>query len=144
MWQRAVVQYCSSSTRFSTARLRRGSVLLVFDKAVVVVVVRRQGSLRVEARGAVIERATHLVQLRLDLVDGLGAEVADVEQVLLRAGDQVPHGVDALALEAVVRTDGELQVLDRQRQVGGELLVDRRRADVDALRLDVELTRQAE
>src|SRR4051795_11212621 len=90
--------------RLSTARPRRWSVLFVFDEAVVVVVVRRQGSLRVEARGAVLERETHLVQLRLDLVDGLGAEVADVEQVLLRAGDQLTHGVDALALEAVVRT----------------------------------------
>src|SRR3954452_24799661 len=144
MWQRAVVQYCSSSTRFSTARLRRGSVLFVFDKAVVVVVVRRQGSLRVEARSAVLERETHLVQLRLDLVDGLGAEVADVEQVLLGAGDELTHGVDALTLEAVVRADRELQVLDRQREVGGELLVDRRRADVDTLGLDVELAGQPE
>src|SRR3954470_14839470 len=121
-----------------------GSVLLVFDEAVVVVVVRRQGSLRVEARSAVLERETHLVQLGLDLVDRLGTEVADVEQILLRAGDQLTHGVDALALEAVVRADGELQVFDRQGQVGGQLLVDRRRADVDALGPDVELPGQAE
>src|SRR3954451_13162288 len=121
-----------------------GSVLLVLDERVVVVLVRRQGSLRVEARSAVLEREAHLVQLRLDLVDRLGTEVADVEQVLLRARDQLTHGVDALTLEAVVGPDGELQVLDRQGEVGGELLVDRRRADVNALGLDVELTGQAE
>src|SRR3954469_5592573 len=144
MWLRAVVQCCSSSTRLSIVRLRRGSVLFVFDKAVVVVVVRRQGSLRVEARSAVLERETHLVQLRLDLVDGLGAEVADVEQVLLRARDQLTHGVDALTLEAVVRADGQLQVLDRKGEVRGQLLVYRRGPDVDALGLDVELAGQAE
>src|ERR1700709_2498055 len=61
-------------------------VRLVLDERVVLVVaVRRAGGLRVEAGGAVLEGETHLVQLRLDLVDGLGAEVADVEQVLLRA-----------------------------------------------------------
>src|SRR4249920_1451971 len=108
-------------------------VALVLDERVVLVVaVRREGGLRVEAGGAVLERQTHLVQLRLDLVDRLGAEVADVEQVLLRAGDELTHGVDALALEAVVRTDGEVEVLDRQGEVRGELLVDGRRADVDA------------
>src|SRR3954447_5426950 len=144
MWQRAVVQYCSSSTRLSIFRLRRGSVLFVFDETVVIVVVRREGSLRVEARSAVLERETHLVQLGLDLVDRLGAEVADVEQVLLRAGDQLTHGVDALTLEAVVRADGEVEVLHRERQVGGELLVDRGRTDVDAFGLDVELAGETE
>src|SRR4051795_4868813 len=139
MWQRAVVQYCSSSTRFSTARLRRCSVLFVFDKAVVVVVVRRQGSLRVEARSAVLEREAHLVELGLDLVDRLRTEVADVEQVLLRARDELTHGVDALTLEAVVGPDGQVQVLDREGEVLGQLLVDRRGPDVDALGLDVEL-----
>ena len=84
------------------------------------------------------------MQLQLDLVDRLGAEVADVEQVLLRAGDELTHGVDALALEAVVGTDGQLQVLDREGEVGSELLVDRRRADVDALGVDVQLAGQTE
>src|ERR1700712_1735410 len=56
-------------------RLRRHltSVAFVFDERVVLVVaVRREGGLRVEARRAVLERQTHLVQLRLDLVDRLG------------------------------------------------------------------------
>ena len=52
--------------------------------------------------------------------------------------------MDALALEAVVGPDGQLQVLDREGEVGSELLVDRRGADVDALGLDVELAGQAE
>src|SRR5690242_20601814 len=90
---RAGSQRRSSST--DVVRERTPSVRLVLDERVVLVVaVRRQGSLRVEARRAVLERQTHLVQLRLHLVDGLGAEVADVEQVLLRAGDELTHGVD--------------------------------------------------
>ncbi len=100
--------------------------------------------MRVEAGRAVLEREAHLDELGLHLVDRLRAEVADVEQVLLRAGDELTHGVDALALEAVVAADRELQVLDREGEVGGELLVDGRRADVDALGLDVELAGQAE
>src|SRR4051794_23150846 len=128
-----------------TGSTDEGSVRLVLDERVVVVVaVRREGGLRVEAGRAVLEGQTHLVQLRLDLVDRLGTEVADVEQVLLRARDELTHGVDALTLEAVVGADGQLQVLDRKGEVGGGLLVDRRRPDVDALGLDVELPSQAE
>jgi hypothetical protein len=52
--------------------------------------------------------------------------------------------VDALALEAVVGPDREVEVLDRQGQVGGERSSIGRRADVDALGLDVELARQTE
>src|SRR3546814_794128 len=121
------------------------SVLLVLDEGVVVVVrVVRQGGGRVETGCAVLEGQTHLDQLRLDLVDRLRTEVPDVEQVLLRARDELTHGVDALTLEAVVGPDGQLQVLDREGQVGSKLLVDRRRADVDALGLDVQLASQAE
>src|SRR4249919_2355329 len=129
----------------STGSTNGWSVALVLDERVVVVVaVRREGGLRVEAGRAVLEGQTHLVQLRLDLVDRLGPEVADVEQVLLRARDELTHGVDALTLEAVVGAHRQVQVLDRKGEVGGELLVDRRRADVDALGLDVELPVQAE
>src|SRR5262249_32484449 len=52
--------------------------------------------------------------------------------------------VDALALQAVVRAYGQVQLLDRQRQIGGELRVLRRRADIDALRLLVQLARETE
>ncbi len=84
------------------------------------------------------------MQLRLDLVDRLRAEVADVEQVGLAAGDELADRVDAFALEAVVGADRELELLDRQRQVGGQRGVRRRRAHVDALGLDVELAGEAE
>ena len=103
------------------------------------------GSLaRVEPGRGVLERQTHLRELELDLVDRLAAEVADVEEVRLAAADELADEVDAFALEAVVRADREVHLLDRQRQVGGELRVDRRGADVDALGLGVELVRQAE
>src|SRR5688572_18209675 len=120
------------------------SVLLVLDEGIVVVVVRRQGGRWVEAGCTVLEGQPHLDQLGLDLVDRLCTEVADVEQVLLRARDQLTHGVDALALEAVVGPDRQVQVLDRKGEVLRQLLVDGRRADVDALGLDVELASQAE
>ena len=121
-------QYCSSSTNASSSSSPYAARAACGSKP----------------GRAVLEGQTHLDQLGLDLVDRLGAEVADVEQVLLRARDELTHGVDALALEAVVGADGELQVLDREGQVGGQLLVDGRRADVDALGLDVELAGQAE
>src|ERR1044072_2226857 len=87
---------------------------------------------RVERRRGVLQTQAHAGELHLDLVDGLLSEIPYIEQVGLGAADQLPDRVDALALEAVVRADGEVQLLDRQRQVGSELRVLRRRADVDA------------
>ena len=55
-----------------------------------------------------------------------------------------PTVLNALALEAVVGTDREVEVLDRQREIGGQRGVGRRRADVDALGLDVQLAGQTE
>ncbi len=97
-----------------------------------------------EAGRGVLQRQAHVVELLLDLFDRLGAEVADVEQVLLGAGHELAHRVDALALQAVVGADREVQLLDRQGQVRGERGVRRGRAHVDALGLDVELPGQAE
>ena len=48
-----------------------------------VVVVAVQCGQRVEARRAVLQRQTHGGQPQLDLFDRLGAEVPDVEQVVL-------------------------------------------------------------
>ena len=110
-----------------------GSVLLGLDEPGVRIVVGAKGIRRgrgVESGRAVLQGQAHAGQLRLDLVDRLLAEVADIEQVGFAAGDQLTHGVDALALQAVVRPDGQLQVLDRQRHVRGQLRVDRRRADL--------------
>src|SRR5438132_5695531 len=58
-----------------------------------------------------------LFELDLDLVDRLLAEVADVHQLGLGLGDELAHGVDPLALEAVVRADRQVQLLDRDRVV---------------------------
>ena len=84
-----------------------------------------------EARGAWVERlhTLWLVQLDLDLVDRLRTEVADVQQVGLAAPDQLAHGVDALALEAVVRPHRQVELLDRHRERGDVGDLGRRGAD---------------
>ena len=97
---------------------RAVSVLLGLHIALVVVAVRAYRAARVEPGRRVLERQTHVDELLLDFLDRLSAEVPDVEQVLLAAADQLADRVNALALEAVVRTDGEVEVLDRQGQVG--------------------------
>src|SRR4051812_35478683 len=99
---------------------------------------------QVEPWRGILQGQTQFHQLGLDLVDGLGTEVADVHQVGLGAGHELTHGVDALALEAVVGAHGELQVLDRQGHVGCQGGIRRARADLDALGGGVQLAGQAE
>src|ERR1700761_3185721 len=92
------------------------SVLLGFDVALIFIAGERvNGTARVEPGRGVLQRQAHVHELLLDFLDRLGAEVADVEQVLLAAGDKLAHGVDALTLEAVVGPDRQGQGLDRQR-----------------------------
>src|SRR5690625_423766 len=67
----------------------------------------------VEVDRAVLEAQTQARELLPDLLDRLGAEVADVEQVGLAAGHELTHGVDALALEAVVGPRLQTELLDR-------------------------------
>src|SRR5919108_362707 len=50
----------------------------------------------------------------LDLLDRLLAEVRDRRQLVLRLRDEVADRLDADALEAVVRADAELELLDRE------------------------------
>ena len=117
----------------------RGSgQVLVAEGGVGVVVVRE-----VVDRGA-LEGQPQLGQLLLDLGDGLGAEVADVEQVRLAARDELADGVDALALEGVGGTGLQVQLVDHEGEVLLEGLVHGRGADLDALGLDIELAGQAE
>src|SRR5215207_4166370 len=104
------------------------SVLLRFGEVDVFVlefVIASDSGQRIEAGRAVLQRQAHLMQLQLDLIDGLGSEVADVEQILLAARHQLRNGMDALALEAVVRPYRQVEILDRQCQISGKLLVDR-------------------
>src|SRR3954452_24794465 len=75
-----------------------------------------------------------LFELQLDLVDRLLAEVADVHQLGLRLLHHVADRVDALALQAVVGTDRQVQLLDRDLVVAREL-VGLGRADRNAGRL---------
>src|SRR5262249_9269175 len=83
------------------------SVLFGLDVTLVVVpVVVVHGAAGVKPRRGVLESQAHVGQLLLDFLDRLGAEVADVEQVLLAARDEFTHGVNAFALQAVVRPDG--------------------------------------
>src|SRR3954471_15875394 len=63
-----------------------------------------------------------LFELELDLVDRLLAEVADVHQFGLRLLHDVADGVDALALQAVVGTNRQVQLLDRDLVVARELV----------------------
>src|SRR5215469_8848708 len=84
---------------YVSAAFRRRSVLLGLDVVVLVVCPVAVGRrARVEARRRVFQRQAHVVELLLDLLDRLGAEVADVQQILLAAGDELTHGVDAFAL----------------------------------------------
>src|SRR5688500_17010821 len=55
------------------------------------------------ASSVLAQRQPEVLELRLDLVDRLLSEVADVHELLLGLLDQVGHGVHGLALQAVVR-----------------------------------------
>src|SRR5256714_7786665 len=50
----------------------------------------------------------------LDLLDRLLAEVRDRRELVLALRDEVADRLDADALEAVVRADAELELLDRE------------------------------
>src|SRR6266849_4990262 len=60
------------------------------------------------------EVETVLLQRLLDLFDRLLAEVRDRGELVLRLHDEVADRLDADALEAVVRADTELELLDRE------------------------------
>ena len=64
----------------------------------------------------------HGNELVLDLFNGLRTKVTDVEQVVLGELDQLTHGVDAGALQAVVGADGQVQILDLLIELGIGLL----------------------
>src|SRR5712691_1511234 len=67
-----------------------------------------------EAAAVAPEREPVLRQGLLDLFDRLLAEVRDRGQLVLRLHDEIADGLDADALQAVVRADAELQLLDRE------------------------------
>src|SRR5215213_4558013 len=91
-----------------------------------------------ELRGAAVVAAkleTVLLQGLLDLLDRLLAEVRDRGELVLGLDHEVADRLDADALEAVVRADAELELLDRkvlhpvrERLDGGAALVADRHA----------------
>src|SRR5918992_712565 len=59
------------------------------------------------------ERQAACIERLLDLLDGLSPEVRDRVQLRLGLLDQLAHGLDAGALQAVVRPDAQLELLDQ-------------------------------
>src|SRR3954462_7618009 len=64
------------------------------------------------------QRQTALVELLDDLVERLLAEVGDGQQVVLALLDQLADAVDLGPLEAVAGTLGQVELFDRQVEVG--------------------------
>src|ERR1043166_954780 len=64
--------------------------------------------------GTAAEIQAVLRQRLLDLLDRLLAEVRDRRELRLRLRDEVADRLDADALQAVVRADAELELLDRE------------------------------
>src|SRR5437868_8863426 len=67
-----------------------------------------------EAPAVAPQRQTVLPERLLDLFDRLLAEVRDGGELVLGLHDEVADRLDADALEAVVRADAELELLDRE------------------------------
>src|SRR5438067_10485835 len=67
-----------------------------------------------EAAAVAAEREPVLRQGLLDLFDRLLAEVRDRSELVLGLHDEIADGLDADALQAVVRADAELELLDRE------------------------------
>src|SRR5579864_7657207 len=67
-----------------------------------------------EAPAVAAERQAVLPERLLDLFDRLLAEVRDRSELVLGLHDEVADGLDADALQAVVRPDAELELLDRE------------------------------
>lgn len=64
----------------------------------------------------------HGNELVLHFLNGLRTKVPDVQQVVLGELDQLAHRMDAGTLQAVVRADGQVQILDLLVQLGVRLL----------------------
>src|SRR3954454_17604574 len=67
----------------------------------------------------VAQRQAALVELHDDLVERLLAEVGDGQQIVLGLLEELADGVDLGALEAVARALRQVEVLDREIEVGG-------------------------
>ena len=122
-----------SSLLRSSLVLRGCLELLVLGEGeIVVLVVEVHGRAGIESGRAVLQCQTETGQLDLHLIDRLRTEVADVHQVGLAARQQLTNGVHAFALQAVVRANRQIELLDRSAQLLRLVGVLRRRPDVAA------------
>src|SRR3954463_5560380 len=85
------------------------------------------------------QRQAALVELLLDLVEALLAEVGDVEQIVFGLGQQFANRVDLGTLQAVARALREVQILDRQVEVGRRCCDRSDFSELQALRLVTEV-----
>ena len=97
-----------------------------------------------ETSGRIFQAQVELEKLVLDVLDRLRAEVADVEEVGLRALNEFTNGADAFTLQAVLRAGGKVENRDGPLQVRGLGFDDGRGAQLDSFDLVVELDAQPE
>src|SRR5260221_11621047 len=76
-----------------------------------------------------------LVELGDDLVERLLAEVRDGQQVVLGLDEELTDRVDLGPLQAVARTLRQVEILDREVEVGRTARHRRHLAELEALRL---------
>src|SRR3954452_13750715 len=88
------------------------------------------------------QRQAALVELLLDLVEALLAEVGDVEQIVFGLGQQLANRVDLRPLQAVARALGQVEVFDRQIEVGRRSGDRSDLTELEALRLVAEIGNQ--
>src|SRR6185503_15876835 len=79
------------------------------------------------------EREAHVLEDLFDLLERLAAEVLRLEHVLLRPLNELTDEGDVRVLEAVRRTNRELELVDRAEEVLVERLVLGRALDVASL-----------
>ena len=66
----------------------------------------------------ILEVKAHLVELLDDFFERLLTEVSDLDHLIHRLGDKIADRIDLCPLEAVVCTDGEIQVFDDAGELG--------------------------
>src|SRR6476646_2815247 len=81
------------------------------------------------------KRETAFVQLVLDLIERLLPEVGDGQQIVVALAEQLANRVDLRPLEAVARTLGQIEILDRPLEIGGARSQGARLSELEALRL---------
>src|SRR5947207_5527580 len=90
------------------------------------------------------ERQTPLVQLLEHLVERLLAEVGDGQQIVLALEDELAHRIDLRSLEAVAGPLGQVEIFDRQVEIGRAAAGGADIAELEALRRVAHLGHQSD